>query len=173
MPLSVNVGLNRKASHNYQSTGVSINVTAELDATLLAKPDELQQQIAGLYNQAESALERQAAQLSPAEPLRTNGARTNGSQRNYERQNGNRGYANRSARTNGNGGGYSGGAGHMTDSQRRAIDAIARRVNADAVYEAREITGAELEDLTVRQASDLIDHLKSLESIAGNGNGRR
>jgi hypothetical protein len=172
MPLSVNVGLNRKASHNYQSTGVSINVTAELDATLLAKPDELQQQIAGLYNQAESALERQAAQLSPAEPPRTNGARTNGSQRNYERQNGNRGYANRSARTNGNGGGYSGG-GRMTDSQSRAIDAIARRVNADAAYEAREITGADLEDLTVRQASDLIDHLKSLEPTTGNGNGRR
>jgi hypothetical protein len=137
----------------------------------LAKPDELQQQIAGLYNQAESALERQAAQLAPAEAPRTNGARANGSQRNYDRQNGNRGYANRSARTNGNGGGYSGG-GRMTDSQHRAIEAIARRVNADAAYEAREITGAELEDLTVRQASDLIDHLKSLEP-AGNGRSGR
>ena len=171
MPLSINVGLNRKTSQNYQSTGVSINVTAELDATLLAKPDELQQQIAGLYNQAESALERQATQLAPPETSRTNGVRTNGSQRNYDRQNGNRGYANRSARTNSNGGGYSGG-GRMTESQSRAIDAIAHRVNADAAYEAREITGTELEDLTVRQASDLIDHLKSLEP-AGNGNSRR
>jgi hypothetical protein len=165
MPLSVNVGLNRKASHNYQSTGVSINVTAELDATLLTKPDELQQQIAGLYSQAESALERQAARLAPPETSRTNGARTNGSSRSYNRQNGNR-------RPNGNGGGYSSSAGHMTQSQSRAIDAIARRVNADAAYEAREITGAELEDLTVRQASDLIDHLKSLEP-AGNGRSGR
>jgi len=162
MPLSINVGLNRKASHNYQSTGVSINVTAELDATLLAKPDELQQQIAGLYSQAERALNRQSAQLAPSEPSRTNGAHSNGSQRNYERSDTNR-------RANGNGH----NRGHMTDSQRRAIEAIARRVNADAAYEAREITGAELEDLTVRQASDLIDHLKSLESTAGNGNGRR
>lgn len=31
MPLSINVGLSRKASRDYQSTGVSINVTAELD----------------------------------------------------------------------------------------------------------------------------------------------
>ena len=29
MPLSINVGLSRKASRDYQSTGVSINVTAE------------------------------------------------------------------------------------------------------------------------------------------------
>jgi hypothetical protein len=45
MPLSINVGLSRKASKDYQSTGVSINVTAELDQALLAKPDELQQQV--------------------------------------------------------------------------------------------------------------------------------
>jgi hypothetical protein len=166
VPLSVNVGLNKKASHNYQSTGVSINVTAELDATLLAKPDELQEQIASLYAQAENAMERQAAQLTTTDTHRTNGARTN-----YPRQNGNRGYSDRPTRTNGNGG-NNGGGNHMTDSQRRAIEAIARRVGTDAAYEAREIAGAEFDDLTLRQASDLIHHLKSLEP-AGNGNGRR
>jgi hypothetical protein len=169
MPLSVNVGLTRKASQNYQSTGVSINVTAELDATLLAKPDELQQQIAGLYSQAENALERQAAQLPPAEPRRTNGNGGNGNRANGSHRNHDRGSSNR--RPSGTGGGQNGG--HMTESQRRAIEAIARRVNADAAYEAQEITGAELEDLTVRQASDLIDHLKSLEFTAGNGDGGR
>jgi hypothetical protein len=40
MPLSVNVGLSRKASKDYQSTGVGINLTAELDQALLAKPDQ-------------------------------------------------------------------------------------------------------------------------------------
>src|SRR5207249_6709513 len=55
MPLSINVGLSRKASKDYQSTGVSINVTAELDQTLLARPEELQQQIASLYTQCEGA----------------------------------------------------------------------------------------------------------------------
>ena len=60
MPLCINVGLSRKASRDYQSTGVSINVTAELDSALLQKPAELQQQIAGLYPKADSALDRQA-----------------------------------------------------------------------------------------------------------------
>ena len=45
MPLAITVGLSKKASQNYQSTGCSINVTAELDQSLLAKPDELQKQI--------------------------------------------------------------------------------------------------------------------------------
>jgi hypothetical protein len=38
MPLTISVGLSRKASENYQSTGVSINITAELDQSLLARP---------------------------------------------------------------------------------------------------------------------------------------
>ena len=41
MPLTINVGLSRKASKDYQSTGVSINVTAELDSAFLSKPDQL------------------------------------------------------------------------------------------------------------------------------------
>ena len=60
MPLSINVGLSRKASKDYQSTGYSINVTAELDQSLLARPEELQTQVANLYQQAEQALDRQA-----------------------------------------------------------------------------------------------------------------
>ena len=38
MPLSINVGLSRKASKDYQSTGVSINVTTELHQSLLDRP---------------------------------------------------------------------------------------------------------------------------------------
>ena len=34
MPLTVNVGISRKASANYQSAGLSINLTAELDQSL-------------------------------------------------------------------------------------------------------------------------------------------
>jgi hypothetical protein len=49
MPLNINVGLSRKASRDFQSTGYSINLVAELDSALLAHPDELQEQIADLY----------------------------------------------------------------------------------------------------------------------------
>src|ERR1035437_7383337 len=104
MPLTINVGFSRKASRDYQSTGVSINVTAELDSALLQTPGELQQQMAGLYAQAEFALDRQANGKAPAAPA---------------------------ARTNGNpgprptaGNGQHNGSG-MTASQRKAILAIA------------------------------------------------
>ncbi|MGB0766825.1 MAG: hypothetical protein ACPGYV_03860 [Phycisphaeraceae bacterium] len=60
MPLTINVGLNRKASKDYQSTGASINLTAELDQSLLTRPDELQGAVSELYEQAELALDRQA-----------------------------------------------------------------------------------------------------------------
>ncbi|HEY8746334.1 MAG TPA: hypothetical protein VIM11_00060, partial [Tepidisphaeraceae bacterium] len=60
--------LSRKASKDYQSTGASINIVAELDQSLLAKPDELQRQIDGLYQQAEEAINRNAAASPPTPP---------------------------------------------------------------------------------------------------------
>ena len=47
--------------------------------------------------------------------------------------------------------------------------AIARRLNNAPSLEAREVIGAELVELSIRQASDLIDHLKG----AGAGRQRR
>jgi len=142
MPLSINVGLSRKASKDYQSTGVSINVTAELDSTLLAKPDELQKQIDGLYYQAQSAIDRHVSTPEPARQVPQE-----------RRQTSNNGGNGRNA-SNGNGT-------KMTASQRRAIEAITDRLGINARAEARDIVGVDLDDLTVRQASELIDHLKS------------
>lgn len=186
MPLSINVGLSRKASKDFQSTGVSINVTAELDQSLLARPEELQQQIDALYQQAELALDRQVGvpqrqthteperqyrqptqqrlvqqRRSYQQPVRSNGS---GNRGRYDQSDGN-GHDNGNSRPNGNG---------MTQSQRRAITAIAHRINADPAYEARQIVGRELDSLSIREASDLIDHLKSLQPAGngGNGNGR-
>ena len=68
MPLTINVGLSRKASKDYQSTGVSINITAELDQSLLAKPEELQAQVDELYSQAQQAIDRQVESLKQTEP---------------------------------------------------------------------------------------------------------
>lgn len=167
MPLSVNVGLSRKASKDYQSTGVSINVTAELDQSLLARPDELQRHIDDLYAQAEQALDRRAG--APPEPPATSrrpavpNSRAGGN--GYNRN------GNGNGHTSGTGGRSTGGD-QMTDSQRKAIFAIARRIDADPAYEAREILGAELDDLTLRQASELIDHLKALQPASNGRNGR-
>ena len=65
----------------------------------------------------------------------------------------------------------------MTDSQRRAIHAIAKRAGVDPVKEARHKFGLELDRAGIREASRLIDHLKSLQaangSASGNGKGGR
>ena len=160
MPLSINVGLSRKASKDYQSTGVSINVTAELDQSLLAKPDELQAQIADLYAQANQALDRQAGQpTAPRTAARTNGSGTNG----YARNGTGNGRANGNGHTNGDG---------MTSSQRRAIESICRRANLDPDREAQALHGVDFGSLTIRQASVLIDHLKD-QAPATDGRGAR
>ena len=66
MPLSVSVGLSRKRSENFQSEGASINISADIDPILLARPVELQLQINSLYEQAEVALELRLAAMKSA-----------------------------------------------------------------------------------------------------------
>jgi hypothetical protein len=153
MPLSINVGLSRKASKDYQSTGVSINVTAELDQSLLARPDDLQKQIGDLYAHARHALETQAGAGQQTEPGLIRNAQPTDNHRP------------RIAGSDGNGR----HASPMTASQRRAIEAIARRLNIDPAAEARDVIGAQLEDLSLRQASELIDHLKGIQPAKGRG----
>jgi len=167
MPLSINVGLSRKASKDYQSTGYSINVTAELDQSLLAKPGELQAQIDGLYAQAEEAINRQvkthAAETAPASST----GKVNGE--SYHR-NGN-GHVNGNANGNGRANGHHNGGG-VTKSQARAIESIANRAGLDPAQEAHDLFGVSLDELTIKQASELIDHLKS-QAPAQNGHTRR
>src|SRR5947207_2159405 len=130
MPLSVNVGLSRKASKDYQSTGVSINVTAELDSTLLAKPHELQTQIENLYAQAEQALSRKAPNLDPQSSERAIANRYG------DRGNGRDAGAAKSHDVTG-ASACSSIDRPMTANQRRAIGTIALRLNVDAQVEAR------------------------------------
>ncbi|MEI7835660.1 MAG: hypothetical protein WCK05_04520 [Planctomycetota bacterium] len=150
MPFIVNVGLSRKASANYQSTGTSINLTAELDQGLLARPEELQRQVQELYKHAEAALARQAGdQQPPTAPVGKTPANGNGSSNAQ------------SAAGNGRGGNGQNPA-PMTQSQSRAINAIAGRLGIDPAAECREVFSSDLSRLNVRQASAFIDHLKGL-----------
>ncbi len=48
----------------------------------------------------------------------------------------------------------------MTGSQRRAIESIARRAGLDPDKEANTLHGVDFNGLTIRQASERIDHLK-------------
>lgn len=165
MPLTINVGLSRKASENYQSTGVSVNITAELDQSLLAKPDELQQQIDQLYQQAGDALDRQTTNPQPPQPAARRAPANGTGAKGYAATSGGNGHG-------GNGRGNGTRPTAMTESQSRAINAIAKRLSIDAAAECSEILGYNLATLTVRQASEFIDHLKALQPAGNNGGGR-
>jgi hypothetical protein len=136
MPLTLIVGLSRKTSENYNSKGVSINLTAELDQALLNRPDELQDRVAALYREAEQALERQD---SPSDREQHSHPQPIGDS--------------------------------MTASQRRAIEAICKRLDTNPADEARHEYGLDLDRMNIREASKFIDHLKALQPT-GNGNGR-
>lgn len=142
--LQINVGLSKKASENYQSASVSLNLVAELDGSLLNRPEELQQKIAKLYALANQAVERQLSQTTPP-PAPAPSPRANG--HNARPANGNR--------VSGNGGAP------MTEKQRKAIVAIARQHDVDPYASARQTFGCDLNELRAWQASKLIDSLKN------------
>ena len=141
MPLTLNVGLSRKTSQNYNSEGVSINLSAELDQALLNHPEQLQDRVAALYREVEVALDRQQNPNTTTTP------------------------APHTTTTNNNNGDG------MTASQRRAIEAICKRLDANPADEAQHEFGLDLDQMNIREASKFIDHLKRLQP-AGNGNGR-
>ena len=145
MPLQLTVSRNRKTSENYNSEGHGISLSVELDQSLLTKPRELQEKVAYLYAEAETALD-QAAGVD-------NSSKSNGKSNGRS--------------TNGRTSGGNGSAGTMTAAQRKAIDAIGRRLGLDVEVECRDEFGSELDQLDVRGASKLIDHLKALQGAGG------
>ena len=164
MPLTINVGLSRKASENYQSSGVSINVTAELDQSLLARPEELQLQIDRLYQQSQDAVDRQTQRLEPAVKVQIPAAAepVAGAAGNGARPSANGRPANgASPGANGRGANDNGSVAPMTPSQERAIGAIGRKLGMDVAVECRDAFGWDVSKLNIRQASEYIDHLKA------------
>lgn len=71
------------------------------------------------------------------------------------------------SKSNGRTSGGNGSAGTMTAAQRKAIEAIGRKLGLDVEVECRDEFGSELNDLDVRGASKLIDHLKALQGAGG------
>jgi hypothetical protein len=145
MPLNIDVGLSRKASENFQSTGMSINITAELDQSLLARPDQLQVEIDRLYGLASDALDRQSDRLQ--------------AQTDKPGSPGGNGHVNGNSQT----------VVPMTQAQNRAITAIARQLGIDAADECRNALNWDLTKLSIRQASEFIDHLKTLQPAGSEG----
>jgi len=173
MPMQLTVSRNRKTSENYNSQGYGVSLTVELDQSLLTKPQELQEKITYLYREAEEALDKQAREASGS-PTRSSSSssstNSNGNGHRSESSNGN-GRTNNNGHRNGNGNERNGHG--MTTAQRRAIQSIGQRMGVDVIQECRHELGAELDQLSVKQASRFIDHLKAMEQPVGqNGGGR-
>jgi hypothetical protein len=159
MPLTLNVGLSKKVGlPDYGSLGVACNVEVELDATLLLHDLEgFQQKVRQAYLACHQAvqdeLSRQqhvASTNSNGHPPTngngqpTNGGRTNGQPRDQTRR--------------------------ATASQVRAIEAISRRQQMDLANLLRQRFGTDkTADLSITEASSLIDELKTAANGSGGG----
>jgi hypothetical protein len=158
--LKLNVGVSRKVGlPDYGSVGASCNLEVELDAGLIDRDlDAFQARVRGVYVAAHQAVHDELARLhapvaEPQDPPATPTRYTSN--------------------------GHTGGNGHTdrppagrsrprkpaTESQIRAIRAIASRQHADLDGLLRELDVDRPEDLSHKQASELIDTLKTAASI--------
>ena len=137
--LKLNAGFSRKVGEaNYSSRGASVNVELEVESNLVNDSQALLDRVRKLFALARTAVDEE---LSSGQPQVA--AQQTSSQ----------------ATRNGNGNGREGRS--ATASQLRAVKAIAARLSVDADDAARDVTGARLEQLSLQQASQLIDDLKS------------
>jgi len=145
--LKLNAGFARKVGEpNYGSRGASVNVELEVESNLIGDADALMNRIRNLFSIAKRAVD---AELNgtPASQETTsarNGRTTEGEP-----------------------------ARNATVSQLRAIRTICSRQGLDAAQVANEMFRIDdLNELTLREASTLIDHLKT-EPVNGRKAGVR
>ncbi len=168
MPTKVNLGLSRKAGlPDFGSIGASCHVELELDGQILdGDLDRFRQNVRRAYQACREAVENELAreggialpQTRP--PSNGNGHSTGNGQ---HRANGN-GYP------NGSNGHHRGNGRSSTQSQVRAINAIAGRNRIDLGPILSRFGVQSVQDLSIGDASSLIDELKG--QPAGNGGSR-
>jgi hypothetical protein len=157
MPLRANIGISRKvADNNFGSRGASVNLEVELDSSLIQEPERLQERIRQVFRLAQASVDEELAR------------QTSGND-------GSNGHAAAAAGNgNGNGNGHTAprrsNGRKATASQARALRAIADRQGFDLAAELqRRFGAASPEDLSITEASQMIDELKS----SANGHGAR
>ena len=184
MSVKLNIGLSRKVGEaSFGSRGASINLEVELDNGVLNDPGQLRDRVQDLYVLARQSVDEELqrpAEAGPSEPSHTNGNghgrishTANGSGHKNGHANGTNGRV-KKGRSPNNGNGPNSGNGHIngtgqgrievaraTQSQIRAIFAISKRHGLDphtVISERYRVH--KMEDLTIREASALIDDLK-------------
>jgi hypothetical protein len=156
MPLKLNVGLSRKVSdNNYGSRGASVNLELELDSGLSSEPTKLHERIRQLFGLVRTSLAEELSSgngqvTAPKPETRDNPPPANGT----DPQNGN------GQRTN--------QPRPATQSQINALYAISKSQGQNLNQLLRErFRVGKPEQLSIREASQLIDQLKGTTSEEG------
>lgn len=157
MPLKLNVSVSKKIGQpDFGSLGASCAVEIELPCNIIDDLEAFHRQARNVYVAATQAVNDELVRhQQPVGAASSNGhAASNGNGNGHHDDNGRR-------RTNGR---------KATASQIRAIHAILNRQGLDLVETLRDHFGVTMaEDLSIGQASELIDELKG----ATNGSGGR
>ena len=145
--LKLNAGFSRKVGEpNYGSSGASVNVELEVESNLIGDADALMNRIRNLFSIAKRAVDAELNGIPASQDTASarNGRTTEGEP-----------------------------ARNATVSQLRAIRSICSRLGLDAAQVANEMFRIDdLNELTLREASTLIDHLKT-EPVNGRKAGVR
>ena len=181
--LKVNVGLSRKVSRDYNSTGFSLNLEGELCVTL-DDPEAMIEKIKEFYDLAEEALNQQIERYEGESAIASRdeqpSARSNGpsngvahneqSSNATSNQNGN-------GHTNHNGNGQASNADVATSKQIQFLLNLGKRQGLTLSQLESRIEGilskkVGVYDLTKREAGEVIDALNQNGAPVTNGNGR-
>ena len=149
--LKLNAGFSRKVGEpNYGSRGAVVNLELEVESTLINDPQALAGRIRSLFDLARRSVDEELngdRQGTSQQPGANSQRPDNGDDRQRVR--------------------------YATASQVRAIRAIAQKQQLDPDRLANQrFRVNDLEELTIREASTLIDELKAAPSRGGNGGGR-
>ena len=139
MPMKLNIGLNQKKGEpNYGSRGASFNVEVEVDSSVAIDPKRLRERARALYAIARKAIDEElGAEETVEEAIEVNGAV---------------GVARQIS---------TGGTTLATAGQVRAVFAICRSQELNPFELVQTRFGRKrIEDLSIREASCLIDELK-------------
>jgi len=186
MPLTINIGLSRKESKDFNSKGYTLNIEAEFPANVIDDPNALAAASNRLYQLADDIIDERIrldrgenlpkaanhdakSAPTPAPKPKAQTARTavpgTGATTTTP--------SNAPAPTNAPSQGNNGKPNHrgVTSAQVKAIETIARRLDQNPDARANDEFGVPVNQLTIRQASELIDLLKGQTNGTAQGQG--
>lgn len=165
--LKINVGLGKKLTRDYNSTGYSVNLEGEITAPV-SDPEAVIEQVKEVFDLAEAALDAQIERSQGTPPAavhdeESRAASNSGNSRQAPADNGQR-----PTPSNGNGNGRKDEP--VTNKQIQFLLSIGKRMRlttAALEKEVSDIVGTEvgLYDLTKRQAAKVLDQLTNSTPI--------